>query len=555
MVHPVRSSQKNRTKRASVAALACGSAMLMSSCGIPGLRGPCPSRAVPNDFNGISTAQSSACVGFQEFFNDPTLTDLILTGLSGNQELRILYEQVQIENNEILRRRGAYLPFVSLGTRAGLEKTSRFTRNGAVESQLTAAPGKGFPDPLPNFLVAANVTWEVDIWRALRNARDAQTLRYLATCDGRNYAITRLVAEIAENYFQLMALDKRLETLNTTIALQEQSLEFARAQKEAARGTELAVQRFIAEVRKNQSEKYVVQQEIVETENQINFLLGRFPQPVARTNTDFINLNLQALQVGVPAQLLQNRPDIRQAERELAAAGLEVQVARAAFYPRLTLTGGVGYEAFNPRYLIMTPESAVASIAGDLVAPLINKTNIQADFMNANALQLQRLYDYQRTILNAFTEVINRISKVQNYSDAIELKKEQLVALEASVENATRLFQNARAEYIEVLFAQRDLNEARLVLINTKREQLAAVVNAYQALGGGLYQYSCYPTAAGPIEGVSPTEPPVEPPPAPDAPDAPDSPLPTPANGAPVPPVTNTLDAPAAPGEEEGDAQ
>jgi hypothetical protein len=177
--------------------------------------------------------------------------------------------------------------------------------------------------------------------------------------------------------------------------------------------------------------------------------------------------------------------------------------------------------------------------------------------MNANAVQLQRLYDYQRTILNAFTEVINRISKVQNYSEAIELKKQQLVALEASVENATRLFQNARAEYIEVLFAQRDLNEARLVLINTRKEQLQAIVNAYQALGGGLYQYSCYPTAA--TEGVSlPTNPPVEPT-APDAPDdQPMNPAPAdnpPADGAPVPPLnTNPLTAPAAPGEE-GDAE
>src|SRR5204863_5880069 len=153
MIHPVRSSKQNRTRRASVAAFACGSAMLMSSCGIPQLRGSCPSRALPGDFNGITTSQSSACVGFQEFFNDSTLTDLILTGLSGNQELRILYEEVQIANNEVLKRSGAYLPFVNLGTRAGLEKTSRFTRNGAVESQLTAAPGHGFPDPLPNFLV------------------------------------------------------------------------------------------------------------------------------------------------------------------------------------------------------------------------------------------------------------------------------------------------------------------------------------------------------------------------------------------------------------------
>ena len=147
--------------------------------------------------------------------------------------------------------------------------------------------------------------------------------------------MTRLVAEIAENYYRLMALDKRLENLDQIIELQEQSLEIAKARKEAARSTELAVQRFQAEVRKNQSEKLIINQEIIEVENRINFLVNRFPQPVERDSAGFFDLNIHPLSVGVPSQLLQNRPDIRQAERELAAAGLDVKVARVHFFPQL----------------------------------------------------------------------------------------------------------------------------------------------------------------------------------------------------------------------------
>ena len=128
----------------------------------------------------------------------------------------------------------------------------------------------------------------------------------------------------------------------------------------------------------------------------------------------------------MPAQLLQNRPDIREAERELAAAGLDVRVARANFYPKLFITGAVGYDAFNTKYLFLTPESLIYSVAGDLVGPLINKAAIKADYMNANARQLQAVYEYQRTVLNAFTEVINYVSKVQNYSTSIEIKRQQL---------------------------------------------------------------------------------------------------------------------------------
>ena len=189
--------------------------------------------------------------------------------------------------------------------------------------------------------------------------------------------------------------------------------------------------------------------------------------------------------MGVPAQLLQNRPDIRQAERELEAAGLDVKVARAHFYPRVDITAGVGYQAFNPQYLFLTPESLIGNVAGNLVVPLINKKAIKAEYLSANAKQLQSVYNYQRVILNAFTEVINRVSKVENYRKSIEIKKQQLESLQASVDIASKLFQNARAEYVEVLLAQRDLMEARMVLIETKKEQLSAIVNAYQALGGG----------------------------------------------------------------------
>ncbi|HBL42484.1 MAG TPA: hypothetical protein DDZ90_03720, partial [Planctomycetaceae bacterium] len=158
----------------------------------------------------------------------------------------------------------------------------------------------------------------------------------------------------------------------------ERSLEVAKANKEAARGTELAIQRFQAEVRKNQSEKLIIQQELIETENRINFLAGRYPQPVERKLVDFFELNMHTLNIGVPSQMLNNRADIRQAERELQAAGLEIQVAKARFYPSLVLNAGVGYSAFNPRYLFITPESLVYNAVGELVAPVINRRAIKA---------------------------------------------------------------------------------------------------------------------------------------------------------------------------------
>ncbi len=489
---------RRQTRRAATLAIACGTLLAVPACHIPALRQAEAAPGLPGGYNEAVTAgangprnevtapENSAELTVEEFYNDPLLTGLIQQARSNNRELKVLEQEIEVARNEVMARRGAYLPLVTAGAGGGFDKASRYTRNGAVEDQLTVAPDRFFPSPvLPDARLGLDFFWRLDIWRALRNARDAAEQRYLAATERRNAFVTRLVADVAENYYRLMALDKRLETLDQIIQFQERSLQTAKLFKDAGRLSELPVQRFQAEVRRNQSEKLLVAQDIVEAENRINVLANRYPQPVERATAGFLDVTIHALSVGVPSQLLSNRPDVRQAERELQAAGLDVLSARARFYPDLTITAGIGYQAFTPRYLFMTPEALIASVAGGFVAPLINKNAIRADYLSANARQLEAVYNYQRVILNAFTEVVNRVSMVENSRKSIEVRRQQLESLEASVDLATKLFQNARAEYVEVLLAQRDLLEARTVLIQTKQQQLTAVVNAYQALGGG----------------------------------------------------------------------
>lgn len=474
-----------RVARVLKRAVASGLLMTLPSCAITPVREAQPAPPVPPDFAGVSSPESSAKLPVVEFFPDPFLQRVINQALATNRELGILNEDVVIARNEILARSGAYLPFVGFAGRAGVEKPSEFTPLGAVEKNLPYRPDRFFPDPLPNYMLGLRMFWELDIWRALRNSRDAAWQRYLAANERRNYFVTRLVADVAENYYRLLALDKRQQTLDRTIELFESSLKTAESRMKAGRDTALPVQRFEAEVRRYQSEKLIVQQEIIEVENRINFLANRFPQPVERPPVKFFELNLHALSVGVPAQLLLNRPDVRQAERELEAAGLDVKVARANFFPRLTLNAGVGYEAFSPKYLFTTPEALMYNAAGDLVAPLVNRRAIRAEYQSANARQLQTVYNYQRVILNAFTEVVNRLSRVENYRRSVAIKMQQLESLQAAVGSANKLFLAARREYIEVLLAQRDLLEATFAAIETKSQQLSAIVNTYQALGGG----------------------------------------------------------------------
>ncbi len=191
------------------------------------------------------------------------------------------------------------------------------------------------------------------------------------------------------------------------------------------------------------------------------------------------------MQTGIPPQLLSNRPDIRQAEQNLAAAKLDVLAARANFYPSLNISAAAGLQAFRPGLLLSTPQSMLYSLAGDLTGPIINKNAIKATYYSANARQTQAVYQYERTVLNAYIEVANQLSNISNLANSYEAKQKEVQALNQSISISNSLFRSARADYTEVLFTQRDALESKFDLIETKMRQLNATVNVYQALGGG----------------------------------------------------------------------
>ncbi len=441
--------------------------------------------SVPASFNGLSDSTNTSTLAWRDFFHDPYLAALIDTALRNNQELNITLQEIEISRNEVRARKGEYLPSVGLKAAAEVEKVGRYTHQGATDHATEMEPGVEIPEPLPDYLVGAFASWEVDIWRKLRNGKKSAVMRYLASVEGKNFMVTQLVAEIANSYYELLALDNQLTILETNIAIQQNALDIVRVQKKAARVTELAVRKFEAEVFKNQSRQFYLRQRIIETENRINFLLGRYPQPVQRNPRPFGELVPDTLHAGVPSQLLANRPDIRQAELDLAAAKLDVKVARANFFPSLEISAGVGLQAFDPAYLVKTPESMLYALAGDLTAPLVNRNAIKAAYYSANARQVQAVYDYERTVLNAYVEVANQLSNIANLQRRYELKAREVQALTESVAISNNLFRSARADYMEVLTTQRDALESKFELIETRKEQMNAVVNMYQALGGG----------------------------------------------------------------------
>lgn len=460
--------------------------MILTSCGALKVKVREANNAVPEYYGVDDTGDTlnSGHVSWRAFFTDQDLIALIDTALSNNQELNIVLQEIEIAKNEIGARQGEFLPKASGFIGAGVEKTPRYTRNGAIDASTEIEPGKEIPEFLSDLGFGIRANWEIDVWKKLRNAKKAAVSRYLASVQGKNFMITNLVSEIASEYYELLALDAQLANINRNINIQNDALEVVRQQKDAARVTELAVRRFEAQLLNSRSLKTDIEQQIVVVENRINFLTGRFSQPIQRQADNFDQLIPEEIHGGIPADLLDNRADIQQAELELEAQKLDVKVAKAKFYPSFGISTTVGLQSFNPKYII-NPESILLSMAGDMMAPLINRKTIKAEYFSANSKQLQAVYNYEKVILNAYLEVANRLSAINNLEKSYGFKQREVEALSDAVEISNNLFKSARADYMEVLLTQRDALEAQFDLIETKKNQFNAVVGAYRALGGG----------------------------------------------------------------------
>jgi multidrug efflux system outer membrane protein len=456
-----------------------------AGCKIPEITQPVDTKPMPESFNSSKDTINVANLSWRNFFTDNNLVSLIDTALKNNQELASTLQEIQIAKNEIAFRTRDLSPTVGARVGAGIEKVGRYTSQGAGDATTEIAPGKEFPDPLPDYAASVYANWEVDIWKKLHNAKKAAVTRYLASVEGKNFVLSNLIAEVANSYYELLALDNQLAIVKQNIKLQENALEIVKVQKEATRVTELAVQKFKAEVLNSKGLEFDILQQTKETENRLNLLLGRYPQEIVRDRNDFIALAPSAITTGIPSQLLANRPDIKQAELELAAAKLDVKVARAEFYPSFGISAALGFQAFKPSYLVKLPESMLYSLAGDLAGPLVNRKGIKAEFYNANLRQLQSMYNYQRIILNAYLEVSTQLSNIDNLQKSYALKSQEVDALTKSIDISNDLFKSSRADYLEVLMTQRDALSSKLELIETKKKQLNAVTSIYQNLGGG----------------------------------------------------------------------
>lgn len=460
------------------------SSSIIFSCKAPYVIEATKTAALPETFVGVTDTSNFVKISWNQYFNDPKLIALIDTAVHNNLDVLMTIQEIEIAKSKVLLTSGKLLPTVNGGGGLGVEKVGRYTSQGAGDASADITPGQGVPEALTNIQFGFQAGWEADIWGKLKNAKKSAFATYLSSIEGKKWVTTNLIAEVANNYYELVGLHAQLNIIKEAIRLQKQELTVVKAQKEASVVTELAVKQFEALVYNAENQQYTLLQNINQSESKLNLLLGRYPQKI-EVSEGFTQPLPTALEIGIPSQLLKNRPDIQQAQLALMASKLDVKVAEAEFYPSLNMAASLGMNAFKTKYLFRSPESIMYSLLTDIAGPIINKSAIKAEFANANALQIEAAYQYQKTILNGFIEVTNQVNSIQNLQNSYQIKTKEVDALNSSVEVSSQLFKYAKANYLEVLTAQREALSSKLELIDIKQQQYNAITNLYKSLGGG----------------------------------------------------------------------
>lgn len=420
-----------------------------------------------------------------ELFNDSLLVALIDTALNKNLSLiRTRMAILQLEA-DVVEARTNMMPKVGSYLGYSNRKFGLHTMDGAGNITTPIGNGELIPIHLNDFNFGLQTSWEIDIWGKLKQQKKAAFARLLAAKETQNTLKTWLIEQVASNYFNLICLDATKKIIAQNIELNTNLIGVLKAQKEAGRTNELSIQQFEALILNYSNDLLQVEQEIVFVENELRKLIGSFDTEIKRSL--FKDNPLLTLQIneGIPAQVLSNRPDIRQIEQQIIASKADLSAARKMFYPSLSINGSIGYQAYQTRFLFASPESIAYGLFGNLMSPLINLGALKANFNRASASQLDAYYAYQEAILSAFTEINNGLFAINITKQMLDNKSNENTLLNQSRLTASDLFNSNKADYLEVLFTQQNVLSSEFELMDLYRNLFTWKIYLYKSLGGG----------------------------------------------------------------------
>jgi multidrug efflux system outer membrane protein len=414
---------------------------------------------------------SIANLPWWELLHDDVLQQLIRQALAENKDLKQAVASV-----EELEARSAI-------SRFDLLPKLDYNINAPAFGTLGGFLFPGFPTPY-SYFAQNNLAWEIDIWGRLRRANEATRADLMSREENRRAVVLTLVSSVAQSYFDLLQFDMQLDIAQNALRSWEESVALSRAQLRGGLISRLDLDQFEAERANAATRVAEIQRQMVQKENELSVLLGKNPVPIGRGISLTEQLLPPAVPAGLPSELLQRRPDILQAEQTLAAATARIGMAKAARFPRITITGFLGVASPALSKLLVTGSEFGAGGIG-LAGPLLNPQSLGFEQRAAEAVARQVLAKYEQTILVAFKEVEDALVAVRTFNDQRTAQQEQVEALRSALRVADLRYKGGITSYVDVLLAKRNLFDAEFGLSATRRMHLVSVIQLYKALGGG----------------------------------------------------------------------
>ena len=425
-------------------------------------------------FAAVDTANNLALASVRSFYDDPLLQQLITEALDSNVNVKLAINRLAQSSQYLKQSKASLFPNLSLGLSGSAFNYSKYGNstwdpNSYTDLQLSATAG-----------------WEIDIWGKLRSAKRSQQAQYLQQEATVRATITQIVSDIASAYYQLITLDHQQDVTKKSIESYTNYLQTVEALKQSAQVNEVAVLQAKSQSASAKAYLPQIEQSIALNENYICQLLGKAPAPVSRSSQfDLTLFHTENLSVGVPAQLLSNRPDVQAAEFALRSAHEQFNAAKAAMYPQLTLTGDIGIDSKGLANWFNLPGSLLWNAVAGLTQPLFNGRALKTQKEVARLQEDAAFISFKQTLLDAGNEVSNALASIHFIAQQADYQKEQVESLKKAYEYSQELLINGYATYLDVLSAQNNVLSSELSLYTTYNNIVQQKIILYRALGGG----------------------------------------------------------------------
>jgi multidrug efflux system outer membrane protein len=430
----------------------------------------------------ITTADTSSIADIQwkNFFTDATLQKLIDSAIAKNYDMQIAVKNIDAAQLLFKQVKWNYVPEVALNVTANTSRPSDNSLTGLSISQYNIGT-KHVEDYSANLALS----WEADIWGKIRNQSRQALAEYLQTAEAKKAIQTNIVANVSQGYYNLLMLDAQLDIAKKNVKLNDSTIRIIRLQYDAGQVTLLAVQQ--AEAQQQAAAQLVPQFErnVAVQENALSILAGRLPDVIERNGTLNEVKFPETLTAGVPSAIISRRPDIRTQELALTIANAKVGITKSEMYPALRITASGGVNSFKASNWFNIPASLFGIVAGSIATPLLDHKQLSTTYKVAQIDREKTVLQFRQSVLNAVGEVSDALVKIDKLKQEQAIAANRVKTLQQATTNASMLFKNGLANYLEVITAQGNVLQGELALATIKRDELSATAELYRSLGGG----------------------------------------------------------------------